>query len=337
MNSTAKYTTLAAWPLAICRALEAQSIDPDPLLAQAQLNRDDFIAHPDGRVDVQLMTRFWDLVLKTTGDESFGLAVPKYVQPMHFRALGLLMLTTDTLESGLLKLGQYAPMVSNSVTIHVEQTPDLIGFCINPIHGVDISVMAVDSFYGTLVAFANQLGAQPDCIERLELLRQKPASPSKWELFFNAPILFNAKQNCLWVKREKLNNSAVMGDEKMAAYNESVVQNYVKELETESFSNKVKHLVLAQLEKGEPSINDIAEQLKVTDRSLRRHLQEENTSYRDILQQCRMGMAEHYLLKTDLSITDIALRLGFADASNFTRAFSRWFNKSPSQFRSDRL
>ena len=337
MNSTAKYTTLAAWPLAICRALEAQQIDPDPLLERAQLNREDFVAHPDGRVDVRLMTQFWDLVLEATKDEAFGLKVAKYVQPMHFRALGLLMLTTDTLESALLKLGQYSSLVSNSATIRLEQTPELIGFCIDPIHGVDISTMAIDSFFATLVGFAGQLGAQPGTIEKVQFIKSTPYHSSSWEQHFNAPIEFNCETNCLWVKRSGLKNSAVMGDEKLAAYNESVVQNYVKDLETESLANKVKHLVLAQLEKGEPNLADVAQQLNLTERSLRRHLQEEDANYRDILQQCRMEMAEHYLLHTELSMTDIALRIGFTDASNFSRAFTRWFDKSPSQFRSDNL
>ena len=335
MNSNPKYTTLAAWPLAICQALDAQNIDPDPLLKAAQLNRKDFVDQPDGRVDVSLMTQFWHLVKEATGDEAFGLSVPKYVQPMHFRALGLLMLTTDTLENALLKLGRYSALVSNSVTIRLEQSPELLGFCIDPIPGVDISVMAVDSFYGTLVGFAAQLGADANSIEHLQLMRSEPKNPKKWESYFQAPVTFNAEQNCLWVKRSGLKSLAVMGDEKLAAYNESVVQKYVAQLETESISHKVKHLILAQLEKSEPSLTEIANQLNIAERSLRRKLQEDGANYRDLLQQCRMELAEHYLQNTELSITDIALRIGFADTSNFSRAFARWYNKSPSQFRND--
>lgn len=130
MSSGAKYTTLAAWPLAICRGLEQLGIDPDPLLKQAGLNREDFMSHPDGRVDVRQMTQFWELAKQVSGNEAFGLYVARFVQPMHFRALGLLMLTTDNLEHALIKAGQYSSMVSNSVLICLEQTPDLIGFCI---------------------------------------------------------------------------------------------------------------------------------------------------------------------------------------------------------------
>lgn len=333
MNSTAKYSTLAAWPLAICRTLEAHGIDPDPLLEDCNLNRKEFVDHPDGRVDIRLMTRFWDTVRQRTRDESFGLKVADFVLPMHFRALGLLMHTADNLETAMLKLGQYAALVSNSASIRVEQTPSSLGFCIDPIAGVAISAMAIDSFFATLTRFVLQLGAEPPLVERVELLRSRPADPGIWERHFDAPVSFGASQNALWLKRSQLRNSLMMRDERLAAFNESVVQAYVQNLETTSLTERVKHLVLGRLEQGEPQIGDVARQLNLTERSLRRHLRDEGVSFRDLLRQCRMDMADYYLRQTDLSVTEIALKTGFADASNFTRAFSRWFSQNPTDFR----
>lgn len=333
MNSNVKYSTLAAWPLAICRALEANDIDPEPLLKSCGMNREAFINNPDSRVDIQLMTRFWDTVLHETRDESFGLIVGQYALPMHFRALGLLMHTTDSLENALQKLGQYSALVSNSAMIRIEQTPTSLGFCIDPIAGVAISSLAVDSFFATLTQFILQLGAKPPLVEQVELQKSPPRSPQLWEQFFRAPVVFGADQNALWLRRSQLKTSLIMGDDRLAAYNESLVQDYVKHLATSSLSHRVKHLILACMDQGEPPVADIADRLNLTERSLRRHLKEEGVTFREILQQCRMEMADYYLTRTELPITDIAMRLGFADASNFTRAFARWFAKSPSEFR----
>ena len=59
MALIAHYSTLAAWPLAICRALQAHGVDPDPLLNTCDLSREALQSNPDGRVDIRLMTRFW--------------------------------------------------------------------------------------------------------------------------------------------------------------------------------------------------------------------------------------------------------------------------------------
>jgi len=335
MNSSAKHTTLAAWPLAICRALEAKGIDPEPLLLSAQLQRSDFVDQPDGRIDVNLMTQFWQAVEDKTQNPAFALSVADFVQPMHFRALGLLMLTSKSLESALLKLGQYSELVSNSVTTRTETTPELIGLCIDPIASVDIHPMSIDSFFATLLTFSKQLGANTDLIESVELKRPKPESANEWQSRFNAPVTFSAKQNCLWFKRSSLKDTGMMGDEKLAAFNESVVKDYITNMNTSVISLKVKNIITTSLEEGEPNIQNIAKQLNMSDRSLRRRLSEENVSYRDLLKEVRMELAHHYLLQTQLPITSISLRLGFTDTSNFSRAFTRWFNTSPSQYRSE--
>ncbi len=337
MNSSLKYSTLAAWPLAICRALEAHGYDPASLLTDCDLDREALVQNPDGRVDIRLMTRFWDQVRQQTRDEAFGLKVADYALPLHFRALGLLMHTADSLEDALLKIGRYAAMVSNSVTIRVEQTPASLAFCIDPIAGVPISTMAIDSFFATLMRFASQLGARSPLVAQVELLRPRPAEPASWERYFEAPVIFSASQNALWFRRGQLKHGLLMGDERMAAYNESVVQAYVAGLDAATFGQQVKRLLLAQLEAGEPAIGSVASQLNLTERSLRRRLREEGLSYRELLQQSRMEMAEYYLRHTTLSVTDIALRSGFADASNFARAFTRWFSQSPTEFRKTQL
>ena len=337
-SNTKQPTTLAAWPLAICQALEAINIDPDPLLASAGLMRTVLFDHPDGRVDITSMTRFWQAVEETTQDPSFGLSVANYVQPMHFRALGLLMLTSKSLESALMKLGQYSELVSNSVETYTETTEHLIGLTIKPIPGIDIHPMSIDSFFSTLLSFSNQLGASLNAIHHVELMREIPCTSEKWQQRFSAPIQFSANYNCLWFKREKLGRSGIMGDEKLAAFNESVVKDYISNMNSNLVQLKVKNIIMAllegnQLDSTEPSIQTVAGQLNMSERSLRRRLKEEGANYRDLLKEARMRLASHYLLQTQLPITAIALHLGFTDTSNFSRAFTRWFAQSPSQFR----
>jgi len=77
----------------------------------------------------------------------------------------------------------------------------------------------------------------------------------------------------------------------------------------------------------------VATQLEVGERTLRRYLLEEQNNFRQLLKNGRMEMANHYLQQPSLTITDIALRLSFTNASNFSRAFQRHYGISPSQYR----
>jgi AraC-like DNA-binding protein len=82
-----------------------------------------------------------------------------------------------------------------------------------------------------------------------------------------------------------------------------------------------------------PTLAAIAKVLEVSDRSLRRQLREQGISFRGLLDELRMQIALKYLRTTKLANEDIALALGFSDATNFRRAFRRWTNKSPSEIR----
>ena len=74
-------------------------------------------------------------------------------------------------------------------------------------------------------------------------------------------------------------------------------------------------------------------QLHISDRTLRRRLQEESTSFKEILNEVRMTMAQEYLSNTTLSIQEIAYLLEYSEASNFHRAFKNWCNKTPNDYR----
>ena len=83
-----------------------------------------------------------------------------------------------------------------------------------------------------------------------------------------------------------------------------------------------------------PSIEAMADELKLNPRTLRRKLDAEETSYRVILAEVRMRLAIGYLRQTSMTNEEIASRLGYSDAANFRHAFTRWTSKNPSDFRS---
>ena len=86
-----------------------------------------------------------------------------------------------------------------------------------------------------------------------------------------------------------------------------------------------------------PTLAAIAKLLEVSDRSLRRQLREQGISFRGLLDELRMQIAMKYLRTTRLANEDIALALGFSDATNFRRAFRRWTSKSPSEIRGEQV
>ena len=91
--------------------------------------------------------------------------------------------------------------------------------------------------------------------------------------------------------------------------------------------------ILAACGKDFPSAADMSAHLHMSPRSLFRKLAEEKSSYRELLDRQRNQHACWLLQHTSLPVERVAERLGYADASNFSRSFRRWVGVTPREFR----
>ncbi|WP_309044051.1 AraC family transcriptional regulator [Marinobacter sediminicola] len=82
-----------------------------------------------------------------------------------------------------------------------------------------------------------------------------------------------------------------------------------------------------------PSLEAMAERFCVSSRTLKRRLADRETSYREIVESVLKDRAIQLLRYTNQSVSEIAYELGYADLSNFSRAFKKWTGKSASEFR----
>ena len=82
-----------------------------------------------------------------------------------------------------------------------------------------------------------------------------------------------------------------------------------------------------------PTLSQVASRLFVSTRTLRRRLEDAQTSYQEIVAETRRDLAVRYLTETSLSTEAIAEILGYSDTANFRQAFKRWTGESPQQYR----
>ena len=85
-----------------------------------------------------------------------------------------------------------------------------------------------------------------------------------------------------------------------------------------------------------PGLDEVADGQHVSPRTLIRRLKREGTSFQAIRDDVRLTLSRDYLLNSDMTVSRIAWRLGYQDASNFSRAFRRWLGVSPRTFRQHR-
>ncbi len=104
-----------------------------------------------------------------------------------------------------------------------------------------------------------------------------------------------------------------------------------------TMSGRIKKALAEALPGGTVSIDDMAQRLNISKRSLQRRLSEEGTNYQELLNATRLEMSERFLKGSALSVPEISYLLGFRDTSSFFRAFHGWTGMTPGDFRATDL
>ena len=113
------------------------------------------------------------------------------------------------------------------------------------------------------------------------------------------------------------------------------LQNHLQQLQRrypDNLQDQVRDFIGRSLPSGECTIDRVALMLDMHPRVLQKRLKKQGSSYSKLLQETRRDIAEQHLRHASMSVTDLALHLGYADASVFSRNFKRWFGASPRQW-----
>jgi AraC-like DNA-binding protein len=81
-----------------------------------------------------------------------------------------------------------------------------------------------------------------------------------------------------------------------------------------------------------PTLSDVADELCVHPRTLRRRLADEGTSFREVLNEARSAVAVDLLRNVGLTVEEASKRLGYTEVSTFSNAFRRWHGVTPSAY-----
>jgi AraC-like DNA-binding protein len=101
----------------------------------------------------------------------------------------------------------------------------------------------------------------------------------------------------------------------------------------ENFVERVRLAIQQKLTGQRPTIEDIADALHVSSRTLQRRLQDEGSSFQRVLEEARHQLARHYLNNSVLELNEAAYLLGYEDGNSFVRAFRNWEGVPPARWR----
>jgi AraC-like DNA-binding protein len=105
------------------------------------------------------------------------------------------------------------------------------------------------------------------------------------------------------------------------------------EAPSNDFIGSLRQLIRSYLPSGHPRIEELADVVGISVRSLQRRVKEHGQTYKLIVDQARFQASQEHLHDSDIGLSEVAYQLGYTDQGNFNRAFRRWAGVTPSAYR----
>lgn len=191
--------------------------------------------------------------------------------------------------------------------------------------GVRATALARDA--AALVTLASDLGAEPATLRRMDLAVPRPRSAGMVALV-GAPVNFDAASSMALLDASRLDQPLPQANPHTAALCEAQCRDLLaRRRQRVGLAGQVRDRLLADPSRM-PAMAEVAGDHFVTERTLRRQLAAEGTSFRALADEVRDALATE-LLRDGLTVEETAHRLGFAEPAAFIHAFRRWHGTTP--------
>ena len=314
------------------RTLDSYGLDPS-LAIEERLYRPGSANRANNRMSFVDYDSAIAQAYELAGDPALGIHSAQFMHPSHLGALGHAWMASSSLRDALHRLERFRHMFNEQVEIRIEERPDRVRVIYEMTPDLRYPYVVADGHLANIFTLCRlNFGSKLNPID-VRLRRPEPADPQPWLAFYGPVVQFGQSEDSLAISIVDADRSLTSSNSELVEIHEHVIQKYLSKLQRDNILNRTRLCIMEQLPSGRVTGDDLAKELNMSKRTLRRKLGEKGESFRSLLLNVRKDLALRYIRSENYTITEIAFLLGFGDSSAFSRAFRSWFGESPSEAR----
>lgn len=327
MKHATPFTVQPGWKVLITDL----GVNPALVLRLAGLPADLF-ARKDAKVTSEDYFRLWNSLEQAAGTDVFPLKIGQHLSVEAFDPPIFASLCSANLNMALQRLSQFKRLVG-PLTLLVEITAQQTTVTLNSSENAEAIPRSLAAAELVLFTQLARVGTRKRLVPlRVELVHL-PDQREPYQEYFGVPLTSGLAHRLTFAATDARQPFLTENDA-MWDFFEEGLKKKLSDLETEaSMQERVRSALQEMLPAGQSSIEEAANRLAMSKRSLQRRLSEESSTYQEVLNATRRELAHAYLSRSSASLGEIAYLLGFQDGNSFLRAFRAWTGQTPGEYR----
>jgi AraC-like DNA-binding protein len=308
--------------------------DPVPFLKEQGIDRE-LLLDPDATLPMAVCVGLLAAAVRATGDDNLGLHLAKRAELGSFDVHFYAMVSSPTLGAAFERVCRYQRLIHESSQVRLVTSAD----CAVLSHRLAAGMAAPRQTAELLLAAWVRTGRVATGTKWSPVeVRFAHRAPRDWrehERFFGAPVRFATGENALVLPAALLELPCRRTDPSLLSVLDRYAADRLGAPAAATFAGRAGAVLFDELQAGHVTAHRLAARLAVSVRTLHRSLAAEGTSYRQLLDQQRLDIAERHLMDDRVSVAEVAFLVGFSELSAFHRAFKRWTGRTPAAFRAE--
>ena len=320
------------WVGTVLAAAERQGVARGALLAQAGIAPEELAAE---RWPIDHITRLWRAAVHCTQDAGFGLKAGAGVGPASFNVVSSLLQAAPTLRAALALVQQYQRLISDGGRFQTITGPEACWVVYHPRQGaLAFSPHQIEAVLAAVVVFARWVTGSALRPQRVQLSQARIGPLAGYREVFQCPVDFEQAFSGVLLANAQLDAPLPQANAQLAqAHHQQAAARLATLSRQDGLEQTLRMWIASQLQGQAPARAQAARALGLSERTLARRMRAEGLSYSALLDGVRRDAALQAVAQTTRALSDIALALGYAEPSVFTRAFRRWTGATPGQWR----
>jgi len=316
------------WVLSLLDAL--QDVDTATLYRTHGL-LPDLLREPLCRLPIETVTALLEEASARCDDPLLGVHLAQRRHPRGL--LHYLTISQEDLGAALERLARYAHLQLGGGALRLTRSATAQLVCVWPALPLAHRQIAEAALAGMCRDLQDAAGA-PLRFDEVRLRGGAMRSVAEYEQVFGCPVRFEQADHAIVLPLPSLRVRMRRRNQQVAQRLERTAGLELEIVAAASTRARVETIVRSALREGECYEREtVARRLVCSPRALRRSLEHEGTSFREIEECVRRDVAVALVRDTRLSLVEVAQRCGFAGLAAFSKAFKRWTTCAPSDFR----